>query len=72
MPERTPDPEARAALVATLRRWVAAVRAPRLGRWGVTLTSIPGLVAESRGSSMRTNPIVLDEEELAAILRSSL
>ena len=33
---------------------------------------LPGLVAESRGSSMRTNPIVLADEEIAGILTATL
>ena len=39
---------------------------------GVRAADIPVLVAESRGSSMRTNPIVLDDAEIAAILADAL
>jgi hypothetical protein len=30
------------------------------------------LVADSRGSSMKTNPIVLTDDEIGSILRASL
>jgi hypothetical protein len=37
----------------------------------VRRTDFPALVADSRGSSMRTNPIVLDDAEIEAILAGS-
>jgi alcohol dehydrogenase len=37
----------------------------------VTADAFPALVAESRGSSMRTNPVVLTDGEIAAILAES-
>jgi alcohol dehydrogenase class IV len=72
MPEATPDPEARSALVATLDAWSAALAVPGLHHWGVTAAAIPALVADARGSSMRTNPIVLTDAELAGILTEAL
>jgi alcohol dehydrogenase len=72
LPDATPDAEARAALVATLRAWTAALAVPGLGAWGVTPDAIPAIVADARGSSMRTNPIVLSDEELAEILSAAL
>ncbi len=66
------DQEARAALVTTLAGWTAALRMPRLRTFGVTEADIPAIVADARGSSMRTNPIILTDEELAAILAASL
>jgi alcohol dehydrogenase len=45
---------------------------PRLSVFGITEASIPALVADSRGSSMKTNPIVLTDDEIAAVLRASL
>jgi len=72
MPEATPDPEARSALVATLHAWSAAVAVPVLSRWGVTSAAIPALVADARGSSMRTNPVVLTDAELAGILGEAI
>jgi alcohol dehydrogenase len=65
------DDDARTALLATLDRLTAALRIPGLGACGVTADAFPALVAESRGSSMRTNPVVLTDEEIGAILASS-
>jgi alcohol dehydrogenase len=72
LPDTTPDAEARAALVGTLRAWTAALAIPGLGAWGVSRDSIPAIVADARGSSMRTNPIVLNDDELAEILAAAL
>jgi alcohol dehydrogenase class IV len=72
MQDATPDAEARSALVATLHAWSAALRVPGLGAWGITADAIPALVADARGSSMRTNPIVLTDAELAEILRAAI
>jgi alcohol dehydrogenase len=59
------------ALVAWLAALVAPLGLPRLGDIGVGKADMPSLVAESRGSSMRTNPITLDDSEIAAILVAS-
>lgn len=66
------DDAARHALLATLDRLTAALRIPRLAACGVTADAFPALVAESRGSSMRTNPVVLTDGEIRAILAASL
>jgi len=68
----TDDREARSLLVPALDALVAHLAVPRLGAFGITEESIPAIVADSRGSSMTTNPIVLTDDEIAAILRSSL
>jgi alcohol dehydrogenase len=67
-----PDDAARDALVTTLETWTAALRLPRLAAYGAVAGDIPHLVAESRGSSMRTNPVVLADTEVAAILAACL
>jgi len=72
MPETTPDAEARSALVATLHAWSQTLAVPGLGHWGVTPGAIPALVADARGSSMRTNPIILTDDELAGILAEAI
>ena len=72
LPHDAPGDEARSALVATLRSLTARLDVPGLGAWGIDGVAIPRLVADARGSSMRTNPIVLTDEELAAVLRESL
>jgi alcohol dehydrogenase len=72
LPETTPDGAARDALVRVLRETVAAVGAPGLGTFGLDVAGVPAVVAGSRGSSMRTHPITLSDEELTAILTASL
>ena len=71
LPAGVPATEARAALVATLQSWTITLETPGLGTFGLDEAAIPAVVADARGSSMRTNPIVLDDAELAAILRDA-
>jgi alcohol dehydrogenase len=66
------DREARSALVSALESLTASLGVPSLSTFGITESSIPALVADSRGSSMKTNPVLLTDEEIAAILRASL
>lgn len=68
LPIDAPDPEARAALVTVLTTWTGQLLVPRLRTFGLTEAAIPAVVADARGSSMRTNPIVLTDDELTAIL----
>lgn len=63
---------AHAVLVDTLNDWTDALRLPRLAHYGVTAGDIPRIVANSRGSSMKTNPVVLDDPEIAAIVAARL
>ena len=72
LPADAPDDEARVALVRTLAAWTAALDVPGLGRYGLDEAGIAAVVGDARGSSMRTNPVVLTDEELAGILRRSL
>ena len=72
LPASVPDAEARSSLVSTLRDWTLRLRVPGLATYGLAEDSIAAVVADARGSSMRTNPIVLTDEELAAVLRASL
>jgi alcohol dehydrogenase len=60
--------EAADALVAWLAGLATGLGLPRLGDVGVGDADIPTLVAESRGSSMRSNPIVLADAEIETIL----
>jgi alcohol dehydrogenase class IV len=66
------DREARSALVSALESLTARLCIPRLSAFGITESSIPALVADSRGSSMKTNPVLLTDDEISAILRASL
>jgi alcohol dehydrogenase len=66
------DRDARALLVPALAALTARLGVPGLSAFGITESSIPTLVADSRGSSMKTNPIVLTDEEIGGVLRASL
>lgn len=57
------------ALVDLLEAWTERLGIPRLGRYGVSESDLSRVVADSRGGAMRTNPIVLDDEEVAEIIR---
>ena len=71
LPEQAPADEARRALVATLQAWTAALAIPGLRTFGLAKAGIPSIVADARGSSMRTNPVVLTDEELTAVLEAA-
>ena len=64
--------EARRYLVATLQQWERTLAMPRLSTCRVTSADFPRIVANSRGSSMKTNPIVLTDEEIARILSARI
>lgn len=63
---------AQAALIDTLTAWTRTLQLPRLAHYGVTAADLPRIVANSRGSSMKTNPVALDDAEIAAILTARL
>ena len=63
---------AREALISALDRLTVQLGIPGLAGFGVTADAFPALVRESRGSSMRTNPIVLTDVEIEGILAASL
>lgn len=66
------DGEACDALVAALHDWTARLRLPPLAHYGVKEADLPLIVAGARGNSMRTNPVDLTDEEIAAIVRARL
>ena len=66
------DQDAHTALISTLETWTQRMALPRLSVFGVDEKAIPQLVANSRGSSMKTNPIVLTDAELTTLLRARL
>ncbi|HEY9147172.1 MAG TPA: iron-containing alcohol dehydrogenase, partial [Thiobacillus sp.] len=63
---------AHAALIDTLEAWTRTLQLPRLAHYGVTHADIPRIVANSRGSSMKTNPVHLEDGEIAAILAARI
>lgn len=69
---RLNDDDARQALVAILREWCERLAMPRLGDFGMLAEDIPRVVANARGGSMLTNPLVLGDDALAALLATRL
>ncbi len=72
LPPGTSDEVAHVGLVETLHDWVQELDVPPLSAFEMTAAHIPAIVADSPGSSMRTNPIALTDEESTAILESAL
>jgi alcohol dehydrogenase len=70
--ESMDDDAAIAALLALLEDWTRRLELPRLSAYGVRTEDCARIVANSRGSSMRTNPVVLTDEELGRILMARL
>jgi hypothetical protein len=64
------DAEARVALLEILEDWTRRLGIERLGDYGVKEEDVARIVANSRGSSMKTNPVVLDDEVAGLILPS--
>ncbi|HHJ13633.1 MAG TPA: iron-containing alcohol dehydrogenase [Gammaproteobacteria bacterium] len=56
------------ALVERLAEWSEQLALPTLEHWGVGPGDFSRIVANARGSSMKTNPIVLTDEEINNIL----
>ncbi len=70
---RHPSPEAaRNALIDLLQNWTTRMRLPPLSKYGVGENGLDHIVAHSRGSSMKTNPIVLTDDEIKTVLRMRL
>ena len=61
-----------AVLIDTLDAWTRKLQLPSLAQYGVTPADIPRIVANSRGSSMKTNPIALTDAEIAGILATRI
>jgi alcohol dehydrogenase class IV len=61
-----------ADLSAMLAGWQERLALPRLSTYGVTAADLPRIVADSRGSSMKTNPVVLTDEEITHVLEARL
>jgi alcohol dehydrogenase len=66
------DAEARGFLIRTLADWTRRLALPSLSSLGVAPADLPRIVANSRGSSMKTNPIVLEDAEVERILLARL
>lgn len=66
------DAAARSSLTALLAEWSEQLQLPRLNGYGITPVDFQLIVANSRGSSMQTNPIVLSDAEINALLMQRL
>jgi len=60
------------ALIQLLERWTQQLQLPTLSRYGLGESALDHVVAHSRGSSMKTNPITLSDEELKSLLLQRL
>lgn len=66
------DAEAHRRLVEVLQEWAGRLALKRLGAYGVQERNIQKIVANARGSSMKTNPVVLTDAEIAAVVHARL
>jgi len=60
------------ALLNLLADWTRRLDLPRLSAYGILEEGLERIVANSRGSSMRTNPIVLTDKEIRSVLEPRL
>ena len=60
------------ALIDLLEAWTERLQLPRLARYQITAADLPHIVAHSRGSSMKTNPVVLTDAEITRVLEARL
>jgi alcohol dehydrogenase class IV len=70
-PYSDPD-KAREALVSILTDWTRRLELPPLRNYGIQESDFPRIVANCRSGSMKTNPLVLTDEEVAEVLRERL
>lgn len=61
-----------AALTDLLLQWTDELALPRLSNYGLNESGLDRVIAHCRGSSMKTNPIVLTDEEIKLILLERL
>lgn len=67
-----PSEEAWNRLVSTLSDWTQRMDLPRLSNYGIQGSDISKIVANCRGSSMKTNPVVLTDAEAHEVLLQRL
>lgn len=66
------DTDAHQQLVAVLHDWTERLALKRLGTYGVHERHVQKIVANARGSSMKTNPLVLTDTEIGEIVHARL
>lgn len=60
------------ALIDLLTDWTDKLALPRLAHFGLHETAVDKIIANCRGSSMKTNPIFLTDEEIRQVLLERL
>jgi alcohol dehydrogenase class IV len=60
------------ALIDLLHNWTDRLKLPKLSVYGVEESGLDHIVAHSRGSSMKTNPIVLTDSEIRGVVERRL
>lgn len=63
------ETQAHEALIDTLKDWTKALQIPQLSALGVKASDHEKVVANSRGNSMKTNPVLLTDREIGVILQ---
>jgi len=66
------DTDACHKLVEVLEHWTQTLQIPRLSKYGVSENDIPKIVANSRGNSMKSNPVELSDAEIGSIVQGRL
>ncbi len=64
--------EAHDQLIRHLRDWVNRLELPSLSVYGISEADFDRIISHARGSSMKTNPIVLSDDEIRQILNARL
>ena len=64
--------ESHAALLVLLDEWTEQLALPRLNAYGIQESDFAHIVAHSRGGSMKTNPLPLNDAEIMEILQRRL
>lgn len=60
------------ALIELLEQWTNQMHLPRLSQYGLNANGVAQVVANCRGSSMKTNPLELLDEEISDLVKQRL
>ena len=66
------DEAARQRLVELLEDWTLRLKLPRLGAYQVLAGDVLRVVKHCRGSSMKTNPVLLTDAEVSEVLHARI
>ncbi len=66
------DQQAISALITQLYDWREQMQLPGLSHYGITQSDFPKLITNCRGSSMKTNPVELTDNEVGLVLSACL